>query len=174
MLDRLKSDAAIAAKITCVLSDVDGVLTDGRIIYSGDEIETKQFHARDGLGIKVWMRSGFSFGLVTARSSVAVERRARELGITHLSQGVEDKLPAVKVMMAAIGCKPENVCYIGDDLPDLPVMRYVGLAVAPCDASTDARETAQWVLRCAGGEGAVRETIERLLRATNQWKQVLK
>ncbi|TWU43003.1 3-deoxy-D-manno-octulosonate 8-phosphate phosphatase KdsC [Novipirellula aureliae] len=174
MPERLKSDTAVAEEITCILSDVDGVLTDGRIIYSGEGIETKQFHARDGLGIKVWMRCGFAFGLVTARSSVVVERRASELGIAHVSQGAEDKLPAVKEMIAAIGCKPHQVCYLGDDLPDLPVMRYVGLAVAPCDASTDARETAQWVLRSAGGAGAVRETVERLLRATNKWKQVLK
>ncbi|TWU37171.1 KdsC family phosphatase [Novipirellula artificiosorum] len=174
MPERLTSDAEAAAPITCILSDVDGVLTDGRIIYSDTGMEIKQFHARDGLGIKLWMTSGFTFGILTARTGNAVVQRAADLGITHVMQGFEDKWPAAQEMLGAIGCSADQVCYVGDDLPDIPVMRQVGLAVAPADAASDARDAAHWVLRSGGGRGAVREAIERLLRAKNRWHEHLK
>lgn len=166
-------DAKIAEPITCILSDVDGVMTDGRIIYDGQGVETKRFHVRDGLGIKLWMKSGFSFGILTARTSTIVPQRAQELGIQHVLQGYEDKWPAAQQMIAALGCEPDQVCYIGDDLPDLAVMRNVGLAVAPADAATDVRNVAKWVLQTAGGGGALRELTERLLRAKQRWEEHL-
>ncbi|TWU16764.1 KdsC family phosphatase [Allorhodopirellula heiligendammensis] len=174
---RLRSDAEIAAEITCILSDVDGVMTDGRITYLTDEQgtcrESKSFHARDGLGIKLWMRSGFHFGIITARSSEMVAHRAAELGIEHVGQGANDKWVAAATMLQTMGVEPQNVCYIGDDLPDMKVMQRVGLAAAPDDAVTDVREAAHWTLRARGGEGAVRELIERLLRGGDRWREHL-
>ena len=163
------SDHSVAQPIRCILSDVDGVMTDGRIIYDSAGAETKQFHVRDGLGIKLWMQAGFPFGIITARNSPMVERRAVELGISHVSQGSGDKLQRALEILPEWGCELSAVCYIGDDLPDVPVMQRVGLAVAPADASADARDVAQWVLSSSGGHGAVRETVERLLRAKNLW-----
>ncbi|MCM2373215.1 KdsC family phosphatase [Aporhodopirellula aestuarii] len=174
---RLRSDAEIAADIQCILTDVDGVLTDGKITYSveknGDCRETKSFHVRDGLGIKLWMKSGFHFGIITARTSPLVAHRAAELGIEHVSQGASDKWLAAQAMMKSMGVKPQQVCYIGDDLPDICVMRQVALAAAPDDAATDAREFAHWTMRAHGGQGVIRELIERLLRGGDRWNEHL-
>ena len=165
------SDRSIAEPIQLIISDVDGVMTDGRIIYDNTGIETKVFHVRDGLGIKLWQKSGFSFGIVTSRNSQIVRLRAAELGVTHVRQGFDEKLPAAMDVMRQLGVEPSQVCYIGDDLPDLAVMRCVGLAVAPADACTDIRRVAQWVMRSAGGEGCLRELIERLLKAKSRWEE---
>jgi 3-deoxy-D-manno-octulosonate 8-phosphate phosphatase (KDO 8-P phosphatase) len=170
----LLSDSEIAAPITCILSDVDGVMTDGRIIYDEAGVETKRFHVRDGLGIKLWIRSGFHFGILTSRTSKAVLQRAAELGIPHVTQGCADKRPAAETMLRELGCAPGQVCYIGDDLPDISVMNYVGLAVVPADAAADACEAAHWILRSKGGEGAVRELIERLLHGKQRWEEHLR
>lgn len=169
----LKPDSQIADSITCILSDVDGVMTDGRIVYDNQGVETKRFHVRDGLGIKTWMSTGFGFGILTARNSEIVSKRAGELGVENVQQGYEDKWPAAEAMLAVMGYQPEQVCYIGDDLPDIPVMRRVALAVTPADAAFDAQEAAGWILRSRGGEGALRELIERLLRAKNRWEEHL-
>ncbi len=169
----LLSDNQVAASITCILSDVDGVLTDGRIIYDTSGVETKRFHVRDGLGIKLWMRSGFQFGILTARNSNVVRIRADELGIKHVRQGFEDKLPAALEMLESMGCDLKSTCYIGDDLPDLPVMRRVALAVTPADGSADAQAAAHWTLKQNGGDGAIRELTERLLRAKSRWEEHL-
>lgn len=166
-----RSDREIAAEIRCILSDVDGVMTDGRIIYDSAGYETKRFHVRDGLAIKLWMASGFHFGIVTARTSSMVQRRASELGITELSQGNGQKWEVSQRMIESFRCSPANVAYIGDDLPDLAVMRKVGLAVAPADAAVDVIEAADWVLQTKGGDGAVRELIERLLRGGKRWEE---
>ncbi len=166
-----QSDRNISESIQLILSDVDGVLTDGRIIYDNAGVETKVFHVRDGVGIKLWQKSGFAFGIVTSRNSQVVRVRAAELGVTHVRQGFEEKLPAALELMKAAGVELHQVCYIGDDLPDLPVMRRVGLAVAPADAAADVRQAAHWVLRSAGGAGCVRELIERLLKAKSRWEE---
>ena len=170
----LATDADVAADITCILSDVDGVMTDGRIVYDTTGAESKNFHVRDGLGIKLWMRSGYSFGIITARVSDVVARRAKELGITHVRQSATNKLGVAEEICKELGCHMNQVCYIGDDLPDIPVMRSVGLAVTPADGSVDSREAASWVLQCGGGHGAVRELVERLLRAKNGWEEHLR
>ena len=167
----LQSDTKIAERITCLITDVDGVMTDGRIIYDNNGIETKCFHVRDGLAIKLWMNSGLHFGILTSRTSKIVAKRAAELGIDHVQQGHAEKTAAAVEMIESFGCDPQSVCYVGDDMPDIPVMRMVGLAVAPADAAVDARETANWVLRARGGEGALREVIERLLRAKQRWEE---
>lgn len=170
----LRPDSEIAKPIRCILSDVDGVMTDGRIIYDDAAAETKRFHVRDGLGIKLWMASGYHFGILTARNSPVVARRAAELGIAAVEQGYEDKAPAARRMIQSFGCQPHEVCYIGDDLPDIAVMHEVGLAVAPADAATDALHAANWILHQRGGDGALRELIERLLRAKQRWEEHLR
>ncbi len=167
------ADTDTATPITCIITDVDGVMTDGRIIYDSAEQETKQFHVRDGLGIKHWMKAGFTFGILTSRSSLIVDRRAKELGIDHVQQGAKSKLPVAQTMFASIGCEPAEVCYIGDDLPDLPVMRQVGLSVAPADAANDVRMAADWIMDTRGGDGVLRELIERLMRAKQCWEETL-
>lgn len=169
----LRTDSEIADQITCILSDVDGVMTDGRIIYDNAAVETKRFHVHDGLGIKLWQKSGYDFGILTARSSRIVEYRAAELGIDHVRQGYEEKGDAAAAMIAEMGCEPHQVCYVGDDLPDIAVMKSVALAVAPADAASDARNAAHWILRSRGGEGVLRELIERLLRAKHRWEEHL-
>jgi len=166
-------DHSAADPITCIITDVDGVMTDGRIIYDGAGLETKQFHVRDGLGIKLWIKAGFQFGILTSRRSNIVAQRARELGIGHLHQGVESKLPIANKMVSDMGCDPSQVCYIGDDLPDLPVMKLVGLSAAPADAAADVSAAADWRLNSHGGEGVLRELIERLLRARRRWEELL-
>jgi len=166
----MPSDVSLSDPIDCILSDVDGVLTDGRITYDDKLNETKSFHVRDGLGIKLWMRSGFRFGILTARRGEIVAHRAKELGVDLVRQGYEDKWPAAEKMLDEMGVRPETTCYVGDDLPDVAVMKRVALAVAPADAAHDVIEVADWVLDRAGGQGAMRELIERMLRAKQRWE----
>ncbi len=161
-------------KIELVLSDVDGVLTSGGIIFDNQGIETKEFHIRDGLGIRLWQRAGFRFGILTARTSHIVRLRAVELGIEIVRQGFEDKLPAVQQIIEQHGLQLDQVCYIGDDLTDLPVMRRVGLGVAVADAASDVRTYAHLVTELGGGKGAVRELIETLLKAKNRWDDLIR
>ena len=168
-----RSDSEIANSINCIITDVDGVLTDGRIIYDSSGVETKRFHVRDGLGIKLWMQSGFGFGILTSRSSEMVARRAAELGITQVAQGHAEKTAAALAMFESLGVSPQEVCYIGDDLPDLPVMKRIGWAVAPADACADVLATADWITESNGGDGVLREVTERLLRAKNRWEEHL-
>ena len=168
-----RDDAQIAQPIRAILSDVDGVMTDGRITYDSAGGEIKQFHARDGLAIKLWMKSGFRFGILTARNSPIVQRRGEELGVDRIMQGFENKWPAALEAMTDWNLEPHQVCYIGDDLPDLAVMKRVGLSVAPADAADDVRSAATWVLDGKGGQGVLRELIQRLLRAGGRWQEHL-
>jgi 3-deoxy-D-manno-octulosonate 8-phosphate phosphatase (KDO 8-P phosphatase) len=152
------------AGIEMLVVDVDGVLTEGGIIYSSADLECKQFHVRDGSGLKLWHQAGKRSGLISGRSSPVVERRAAELGIGFIVQGSADKLPAYRDLLEAAGVVAESVCYIGDDLPDLPPMHACGLAVAVADACAEVRADAHYITRTPGGRGAVRETIELILR----------
>jgi 3-deoxy-D-manno-octulosonate 8-phosphate phosphatase (KDO 8-P phosphatase) len=156
-------------QIELVLADVDGVLTGGQIIFNNQGIETKQFHIRDGLGIKLWQRAGYKFGLITGRSSHIVKIRAAELNVEIVRQTAEDKLPVAQEIFNQLGLEPRQACYIGDDLPDLPLMRLVGLSVAVADACPEVRQAAHFVTQLAGGHGAVRETIEMILKAQRRW-----
>jgi YrbI family 3-deoxy-D-manno-octulosonate 8-phosphate phosphatase len=156
-------------RVELILSDVDGVLTDGTIWYDNQGVELKGFHIRDGLGIKLWQRAGFRFGVLTARTSHIVKLRAGELGIDIVRQGFEDKLPAAQEIIRDCKLKPEQVCYIGDDLTDLPVIRSVGLGAAVADAATEVRSAAAYVTQLPGGKGAVRELIETILKAKSRW-----
>ncbi len=159
--------------IELILSDVDGVLTDGGIIFDNQGIETKRFHIRDGLGIKLWRRAGYRFGIVTARTSHIVKIRASELGIDIIRQGFEDKLAIAREIMRDQDVEAEQVCYIGDDLTDIALINAVGLGVAVSDAADEVRAAADHVTKLEGGRGAVRETIELILKAKNRWAEVI-
>ena len=165
---------AVAQRIELILSDVDGVLTDGGIFFDNQGIELKKFHIRDGLGIKLWQRAGYKFGLLTARNSHIVKVRAAELGVDLVRQGFENKLPAALEVLRELGLQPDQVCYIGDDLTDLPVIRTVGLGVAVADAANEVRTSAGHVTKLAGGCGAVRELIETLLKAKSRWEDLIR
>jgi 3-deoxy-D-manno-octulosonate 8-phosphate phosphatase (KDO 8-P phosphatase) len=162
-----------AAAIELLLLDVDGVLTDGSVIYADDGSELKRFHVRDGSGLKLWRAAGKRAAIVSGRKSGAVERRAAELGISPVLQGRDDKLAAFTEVLTTTGLRPEQVCAVGDDLPDVPVLRRCGLAVAVADACEELRAVASYVTTVPGGHGAVREAIEWLLKAGGRWNELV-
>jgi 3-deoxy-D-manno-octulosonate 8-phosphate phosphatase (KDO 8-P phosphatase) len=159
--------------ISLMLSDVDGVLTDGLVILDNQGIESKAFHIRDGLGIKLWQKAGYQFGMMTLRSTQSLKVRAAELGIEILRQGVPDKLATLKQILAEFKLTRDRVCYLGDDLPDLPVIRAVGLGVAVADACEEVRGAAHFTSQGRGGSGAVREVVELVLKAQGRWSDVI-
>ena len=159
--------------IRAVICDVDGVLTDGGITIADDGTETKCFHVWDGTGIKYLLRSGIQVAFLTGRESGCVTRRAKELGVAHVRQGAKEKLSAYQELVAEMGLTDEAVCFVGDDLPDLPVMRRVGFAVAVANARQEVRAVAHYVTYTPGGRGAVRELAERLLREQGKWPDIL-
>jgi 3-deoxy-D-manno-octulosonate 8-phosphate phosphatase (KDO 8-P phosphatase) len=161
-----------AARIRLFLMDVDGVLTDGGIILDGDGRETKRFHVRDGHGIKMLGRAGVTAGIITGRSSKVVEVRARELGITIVHQGAVDKVSAWRKIIAEQGVSPEESCYVGDDIVDLPIFREVGFSAAPSDAEPYVLDAVDFISTRPGGMGAVREVIEYVLKANGSWRSV--
>ena len=161
-------------EVELILSDVDGVFTDGGIIFDNQGIETKKFHVRDGLGIRLWQRAGYQFGILTARSSHIVKVRSAELGINVVRQGFEDKLPTAQELIRELGLEPAQVCYIGDDLTDLPVMHHVGVSVAVADAVGEVRQSADFVTKLPGGAGAVRELIEVILKSKQRWDELIR
>ena len=163
----------ICRSIRLILSDVDGVLTDGGIIYDETGRELKRFNARDGFGIRLWERSGGLFGMVTGRSSHVVKMRADELGAVVLRQGVKNKAEAVDQIAESLGVTVSQIAFIGDDLPDLPAMKRVGLAATVADAPEEIRRAARWQSEKPGGCGAVRELIEMILRAQNRWEAAI-
>ncbi|MGZ5444879.1 MAG: KdsC family phosphatase [Thermoanaerobaculia bacterium] len=162
------------ADIRLIISDVDGVWTDGRIIYTGERSEIKEFNVRDGLAAKLAQRAGIIVALLTSRSSHALERRARELGIHELHQGATNKLEASERMAQRLGIPFDQILYAGDDLPDLAPMTRAGISAAPSDAAPEVRGIATWKLAAAGGAGAFREIVERLLRERGEWENLIR
>jgi 3-deoxy-D-manno-octulosonate 8-phosphate phosphatase (KDO 8-P phosphatase) len=160
-----------ASRVRMVLLDVDGVLTDGRLHMGSDGTEGRTFHVRDGHGIRMGQRGGLLFGILSGRESRVVSNRAAELYITEVHQGVFDKLQRLNEILERLLLPIDGVCFVGDDLVDVPVMRRVGLAAAPCDAMPEARQAAHYVTACAGGRGAVREVVDLVLRASGRWDQ---
>lgn len=159
--------------IELILSDVDGVLTDGGVIFDNKGIELKRFHIRDGSGIKLWQRAGGKFGLITGRTSHIVEVRATELDVELVRQGTENKLAALGEIIGELRLRLDQVCYVGDDLPDLPVVRKVGLGVAVGDAAEELKKEAHFVTKSHGGFGAIRETIELVLKHQQRWTDLV-
>lgn len=168
-MKQLSDPSSLAPGIELLLLDVDGVLTDGSVVYSDDGTELKRFHVRDGSGLKLWHAAGKRSAIVSGRKSGVVERRAAELGITPVLQGRDDKLAAFAEVLAATGLRPDQVCAIGDDLPDVPVLRRCGLAVAVADACPELRAVAHYTTAVPGGRGAVREAVEWLLKLSGRW-----
>lgn len=162
-----------AKSIHLLALDVDGVLTDGRLYFADDGQEMKSFHSRDGLGLKTLMRFGIEVALITARRSRLLERRSKQLNIKYLYQGRDDKLAAYEDVRTKLELDHDQVCYIGDDLLDLPVLRRVGLSVTVPGASAAVRERVHWVTEHEGGYGAVREVCDLLLRAQDYYQQWL-
>ncbi len=161
-------------QIELILTDVDGVLTDGGIYFDNQGIELKRFHIRDGMGIRLWQRAGYQLGLLTARPSHIVKVRAAELNIDLVRQGFKHKLQAAKELIDQLNLSAEQVCHIGDDLFDLPVIQHVGLGVAVQDAAEDVRNGAAYVTQVPGGRGALREVVELVLKAKGRWDDLVR
>lgn len=160
-------------RIDWLVLDVDGVLTDGAIIYGNSGEELKNFHVRDGSGLKIWHFVGKRSALISGRQSELVQRRAAELGIAPVMQGAPQKLPVFRQMLESIAVPPERVAVICDDVPDLSLMVNAGLAIAVADAAPEVRAAGHYVTRHAGGRGAVREAIELILNAQGLWQPIV-
>lgn len=161
-----------AKRIRLLLLDVDGVLTDGRITYGNAGLEVLSFYVRDGLALKAAQRAGITVGLVSGRKSEALLRRVEELGLVEVHTGVEDKMGVYRQLRMRYDLADAEIAYMGDDLPDLPVLRQAGLAISVADAPAEVRSTAHLVASLPGGQGAVREVVEWLLKSQGVWGQV--
>ena len=151
-------------RIRLLILDVDGVLTDGRITYTSRGTEVKSFHTLDGHGVKLWVRQGKDVALVSGRASGAIRRRAKEIGVEAVYEGAKDKLPVFEKVLKRFRCAAGEACYVGDDLPDVPVLARVGFAVAVPGAVGEVKRVSHYVTRAVGGGGAVREVVELILR----------
>jgi len=161
-----------AGKVRLILLDVDGVLTDGRIHVISAGEDARAFDSKDGLGIRLATEAQLTFAIISGRRSTVVERRATELRITEIHQRILDKATCTREILERLELKAEEACYVGDDLIDVPAMRAVGFAVAPSDATPEARDAAHYVTERAGGRGAVRELVDLVLRANGKWDDV--
>jgi 3-deoxy-D-manno-octulosonate 8-phosphate phosphatase (KDO 8-P phosphatase) len=167
-----------AAKIRLLLMDVDGVLTDGQIMLlslpDGEVHEMKVFSAYDGAGLKLARLAGLRTGLITGRDSAATSRRARELDMEFVYQGVAEKLAAYRRILRSAHLDDSEVAYVGDDLPDLSILTRVGLAVAVANAVPEVKSRAHYVTQTSGGAGAMREVVELILKAQGKWAALSK
>lgn len=155
--------------IRLLAMDVDGTLTDGRLTLTPDGGEIKTFHAKDGYGIKLLRHAGVTPAIVSGRASEQTTRRAIELGIEEVHQGVGDKAACLLALCDRLGVKPDQAAFVGDDLSDIPAMRVAGYAATPADAVAEARAAADFVASANGGDGAVREVVEDLLKREGVW-----
>lgn len=160
-------------QIKLLLLDADGVLTDGRIIFNDDGTEIKAFNVKDGLGIRLLLDAGIKVAIVTARLSPALDFRCKNLGIEHVFSGIKDKAALLDKILTQLDADVQETAFMGDDLPDLAIMRKVGFAIAPADAIEIIRENADLVTRAKGGNGAVREACEGILKHLGLWENVL-
>ena len=174
MTDKVPSSVIKAAKkIKLLLLDVDGVLTDGRLYYGNNGEEMKAFNIQDGLGIKLLQRAEVQVGIITGRVSTLLERRATELGIHPVVQGREDKLTALQELMQTMDINLDEIAFVGDDLPDLAVIRRVGLGITPANGNSALSSQAHWQTSKRGGDGAVHEVAEMILYAQNKLPTIL-
>ena len=162
-----------AQKIKLILLDVDGVLTDGRLYYGNDGEELKAFDIQDGLGIKLLQKGGIDVGIITGRTSKLLTRRTEELDIELLVQGREDKLTALNEILEDRAINLKEIAFVGDDLPDLAVIRRVGMGITPANGNHIVASQALWQTKKGGGQGAVREVAELILNAQGKLKALL-
>jgi 3-deoxy-D-manno-octulosonate 8-phosphate phosphatase (KDO 8-P phosphatase) len=160
----------LARRVRLALFDVDGVMTDGTLFIGKDGESFKPFNILDGLGLKLLRNSGVATGIITGRASAAVNARVAELAIDHCITGADNKVRAYTSLRQDLGLKDTEVCYMGDDLPDLPVLRQCGLAFCPPGAVAQIREQSHFITHSAGGKGAVREVCEIIMRAQGTWE----
>ncbi len=159
--------------IQLLVLDVDGVLTDGGLIVNADGSESKVFNTLDGHGIRLWKRAELKVAFLSGRTSVPTKVRAQQLDIDFCLQECHDKLPEIEKLLEQLNIKPENVAYVGDDLPDLPVIRYVGFGAAVANAVDEVKQEADFVTKKRGGDGAVREVIEYILKNSGRWEKLV-
>lgn len=160
-------------RIKLLLLDVDGILTDGQIIYSDTGDQIKGFHSRDGLGLRLLMDAGIRVGIVTGRKSLALIHRCQNLGIDLVFDGIRDKAAALTRIAAQTGIHPGHMAFAGDDLLDLPAMTRVGVSITVPDAPEEVKCRAQYITTARGGQGAVREICEAILKAQGRWEAIV-
>ncbi len=160
-------------KIRLLLLDVDGVLTDGGIIYDNNGVETKKFNSKDGLGLRLLMDNGINVGIVTGRSSGALIHRCNNLGIELVFDGVKDKASVLDDILEKTKTSPEEIAFIGDDLPDIPLFNLIGVPIAVADAHEAVCERALMVTTKKGGKGGVREACDSILKAKGLWTEII-
>ena len=160
-------------KIKMLVLDVDGVMTDGSIIVNADGSESKSFNSLDGHGLRMWQRAGLKVAILSGRTSIPTQLRAEQLEIDCVLQNCHDKLEAIKKLLRQQQLSKEEIAYIGDDLPDLPVIRHVGFGVAVENAVNELKQAADYVTKKPGGAGAVREVIEYILKNTGKWHMLM-
>ncbi len=161
------------AAVRLLAMDVDGVLTDGGIVLSGTDEETKRFHVADGLGIQLLLKVGIAVVWISGRTSPVVERRARELGVSQLFQNTPNKSVALARLIEAYTLSPANIAYVGDDLNDLPAFSIAGVKFAPANAIAEIKGLADFVTERRGGDGAVREVCDVILKAQGKWNDAV-
>jgi 3-deoxy-D-manno-octulosonate 8-phosphate phosphatase (KDO 8-P phosphatase) len=159
--------------INWLVLDVDGVLTDGTIMLRGDGSESKRFNLHDGHGIKLWMRVGGDVSLLSGRASLATQCRAEQLNIKHVFQDCHQKLPVLKEFLDRMQIDPDRVAYVGDDLLDIPGVRHVGFGVAVANAVQELKDQADYITTARGGDGAVREVVEYILKRAGKWDALM-
>ncbi len=164
-------EAAANVKLLCL--DADGVLTDGSININDQGVETKRFHVRDGTGIRVWLRLGYDVAIITGRSGLALRHRADELAVPYVFQGVKEKGKCFLDLLERLGLHASEAAMLGDDLPDLPLLNRCGYPMAVADAVPEVKAVAAFTTKKTGGHGAVREAIEHLLDARDQWNEAI-
>jgi 3-deoxy-D-manno-octulosonate 8-phosphate phosphatase (KDO 8-P phosphatase) len=160
--------------IKLLAMDVDGVLTDGTLIINSDGSENKTFNTLDGHGIRLWQRAGYKIALISGRTSAPTKNRAQQLQIEYVFEECHKKLPVFENLLKQTGLTPEQTAYIGDDLPDLPIIRYAGFGAAVANAVDEVKQYADYVTTRKGGSGAVREVIEYILKNTGKWQELMK
>lgn len=160
-----------AQRIKLLILDVDGVMTDNKLIYSDDGVESKAFNTRDGHGMVLLQKSGIEIAIITGRTSQLVANRMQDLKVKHLFQGVPDKLPTFLKLVDTLGLAFNEIAYIGDDILDLPILMRIGLAVTPADGDAEVKSRVDYISAYDGGEGCVREVCEIILRSQGKWQQ---
>jgi len=163
-----------AKKIRLVIFDVDGVLTNGALIYGQNGSEYKEFHVHDGFGLRMLQKSGVQIAIITAKNSEIVAQRAKDLKIQHVYQGQENKIPAFEDLKTKLQLSDEEIAYVGDDLPDLPLIRRVGLGVTVANAPAIMQQYAAWITKAKGGKGAAREVCDLIMEAQGSYQAMVK